>query len=249
MAIGFIGRKLGAKLVRAREDKFEKLAKELDKEYEEVLKLFPGNAKYYECFRILGISPTTNTERIKDAYRRIMRKYHPDISSSPYSQVIARKANEAYSFLVKEGGVLNIKAKQDNLVLLKQLSEEYSEMRDRDFEELKGRLSGPVERWFYIQEVNSFLDYGKRVDLVFAMHFKSFTKFCKKASSAYKLSIKASRQSGSGAGELKQYIDSIMSIIEFCKLANAEIGKMKNIILAEAKKESDEIRAKLLGNV
>ncbi|KAF5275662.1 hypothetical protein FQA39_LY06774 [Lamprigera yunnana] len=66
-------------------------------------------AKYYkggfdpkmnrrEAALILGISPTANKLKIRDAFKRVMALNHPDRGGSPY---IASKINEAKDFLEK----------------------------------------------------------------------------------------------------------------------------------------------------
>ena len=35
--------------------------------------------KYRDYYKILGIAPTAEADEIKRAYRRLARKYHPDI--------------------------------------------------------------------------------------------------------------------------------------------------------------------------
>lgn len=35
-----------------------------------------------DCWKILGISKTKDTETIKSAYRRLMKRYHPDMVAS-----------------------------------------------------------------------------------------------------------------------------------------------------------------------
>lgn len=49
-----------------------------------------------EASRILGISPSSNSDKIKQAHKRIMVLNHPDKGGSPY---LAAKINEAKDLL------------------------------------------------------------------------------------------------------------------------------------------------------
>lgn len=55
--------------------------------------------KYEESCRVLEIEPTTDKYEIKLAYRKMAKKYHPDINKSPDSTVKFQKINEANEFL------------------------------------------------------------------------------------------------------------------------------------------------------
>ncbi len=51
---------------------------------------------YYE---ILGISRTASQEEIRAAYRRLARRYHPDVSKEPDAEQRFKEINEAYQVL------------------------------------------------------------------------------------------------------------------------------------------------------
>ncbi|ENN81553.1 mitochondrial import inner membrane translocase subunit TIM14 [Dendroctonus ponderosae] len=85
------------------------------KTFNEAMKNLPkfeesaANSKYYkggfdqkmnrrEAALILGISPSANKAKVKDAFKKVMGVNHPDRGGSPY---LASKINEAKDFLEK----------------------------------------------------------------------------------------------------------------------------------------------------
>ncbi len=50
-------------------------------------------------YAILGVNRTANTNEIKSAYRRLARKYHPDVNSDPSASARFAQINEAYQTL------------------------------------------------------------------------------------------------------------------------------------------------------
>jgi len=54
---------------------------------------------YYE---VLGVSPDASTRAIKDAYRKLVKKYHPDVSNQKTSlqQKFFEEINQAYGVLI-----------------------------------------------------------------------------------------------------------------------------------------------------
>jgi len=57
-------------------------------------------------YEVLGVSPSATDEQIKDAYRQLARKYHPDqYNSNPLSDLAQEKMkeiNEAYDTIIKQ---------------------------------------------------------------------------------------------------------------------------------------------------
>lgn len=54
---------------------------------------------YYE---ILGVSTKASSSDIKKAFRKLAKKYHPDVNSDPQSLELFQKINEAYEVLSDE---------------------------------------------------------------------------------------------------------------------------------------------------
>ncbi len=54
---------------------------------------------YYE---ILGVSKTASADEIKSAFRKLAKKYHPDVNKEPGAAEKFKEIGEAYSVLSEE---------------------------------------------------------------------------------------------------------------------------------------------------
>lgn len=53
-------------------------------------------------YRVLGISPQATDDEVKQAYRALAKKYHPDVNNgSPEAEARMKEVNEAYSTVMK----------------------------------------------------------------------------------------------------------------------------------------------------
>jgi len=55
--------------------------------------------KFKDYYAILGVEPNAGEAEIKAAYRRLARKYHPDVSQDPGAEEKFKAINEAYEAL------------------------------------------------------------------------------------------------------------------------------------------------------
>jgi curved DNA-binding protein len=54
---------------------------------------------FKDYYKILGVEPSADEKAIKAAYRKLARKYHPDVSKEPNAEAHFKEANEAYDAL------------------------------------------------------------------------------------------------------------------------------------------------------
>ncbi|MCB1594523.1 MAG: DnaJ domain-containing protein, partial [Xanthomonadales bacterium] len=55
--------------------------------------------EYKDYYKILGVDRKADKAEIKKAYKRLARKYHPDVSKEPNAEDKFKEVNEAYEVL------------------------------------------------------------------------------------------------------------------------------------------------------
>ncbi len=55
--------------------------------------------EFRDYYAILGVEKTASSEEIKKAYRKLARKYHPDVSKEPDAEQRMKEVNEAHAVL------------------------------------------------------------------------------------------------------------------------------------------------------
>ncbi len=57
------------------------------------------SVRFQDYYKILGVSRDASKEQIQAAFRKLARKYHPDVNQSPDAEKRFKEANEAYEVL------------------------------------------------------------------------------------------------------------------------------------------------------
>lgn len=57
------------------------------------------SVKYQDYYKILGIDRDVDQDKIKNAYKKMAKKYHPDVNKSKDAEENFKKVNEAYEVL------------------------------------------------------------------------------------------------------------------------------------------------------
>ncbi len=55
--------------------------------------------EYKDYYAVLGVPKTADADAIKKAYRKLVRRYHPDVSKEADADVMTKELNEAYGVL------------------------------------------------------------------------------------------------------------------------------------------------------
>ena len=56
---------------------------------------------FKDYYKILGVDPEADDKAIKTAYRKLARKYHPDMADTPDATEKMQQINAAYEAIMK----------------------------------------------------------------------------------------------------------------------------------------------------
>lgn len=228
-------RELSNMLLKSRrfEDDFAKIAKTLKMQ------------DYARYFASLGIPPTNDKRRIKQAYRMVIKKYHPDINRSSDANAVTKAANEAYKFL-ENANLDSGLSSASNQEIYNMLAKTYSRLIERDYNALRNAVSVPVERWYFEQEVERFLAYKQRVAEAYKSSFSEILKLRHNVDKLIKRgkALERKAKSTNDREKIENIIDSIKFIRNLLDAVYASSQEALKEISEAAEKQSTELRSK-----
>ncbi len=128
-----------------------------------------ASRNYYE---ILGIRYTNDQKQIRDAYLRLIKRYHPDVSSDVSAKERSEEINEAYGVLKDRSKKLDYDtafSKGTNRLgagasraMSDALLKRYMEMREKEFNEFRERISTPQYKDAIKSAIEDVTDWKKR---------------------------------------------------------------------------------------
>ena len=113
-----------------------------------------------DFYELLGISMDSTKQEIKNAYREMVKKYHPDVNKSEDSNKIIRSLNEAKEVLLDDEKRKEYDKLLNDIKYSKQFSKEKDETYTAKTEEYKENYSeNYVTKWqFFINYISNGID-------------------------------------------------------------------------------------------
>ncbi|GEM_PF-177953 len=90
-----------------------------------------AGSTYHSYYEVLGLQPGATLDEVKRAYRRMAKRYHPDVSKAPDAEERFIEVNEAYEFLYRL-----LTTPEDVRAAQRQRRQAYARARARTAEEL-----------------------------------------------------------------------------------------------------------------
>lgn len=113
-----------------------------------------------DFYELLGISMDSTKQEIKNAYREMVKKYHPDINKSEDANKIIRSLNEAKEVLLDDEKRKEYDKLLNDIKYSKQFSKEKDETYTVKTEEYKENYSeNYVTKWqFFVNYISNGID-------------------------------------------------------------------------------------------
>lgn len=134
-----------------------------------------------DYYGALGIKYTNDQKAIREAYVKMIKKYHPDISEESTAKEKSEEINEAYGVLKDRAKKLdydtafskgaNKLGPDTTKYMSEMLFNKYIEIREKEFDEFSKRVSIPQQRDAIKAAIEDVADWQKRFNKSVSMVF------------------------------------------------------------------------------
>jgi hypothetical protein len=226
------------------DDKVEKMVREFESNPKS-----KGDEEIKKYFEVLGIRPTKDRNAVRNAYRSMAKRYHPDVSKSMGSEEMMKKINEAYKAISSEKAEFRIEL-DDNVATIRienRFLNLYEQARQYDYEIFLGKLKVISSRNELYGVVGEFTDWEARIDRVERALFGKFRSAMKDLE---KMNIRIEKAMKSDLGE------SLLNTLRASRDRNSEtlddarkIDRTIRTALADATKKINEVEDRQRKNI
>ncbi len=255
------------KLRRMSENRLEDKIERLIKDTEKAESRFRGEAKKFyiditnaiskNYYEVLGIGFTSDPKAIRDAYIKMIKKYHPDVSADEAAKEKSEEINEAYSVLkdtdrklqydttFSKGG--NKLSQEATAAMSEALLRKYVEIRNKEFDEFNKRVSVPQQRDAIRAAIDEVLDWRNRFNRASSATFGPLQDMCtaiKKLGSANRSMLKH-KLSEANYDKLSRNAMKLASLAQSAGEINNGINSIADLVKARVKSDEDKVAQKL----
>ena len=196
---------------------------------------------YYE---ILGLGYTTNQKTIKEAYVKLIKQHHPDISKEKNAHLKSEELNEAYATLkdrlkkadydVKFAKGSNRMDPHTTTSITNELLKRYFDSRKRDYDEFYKRVSTPQSRDSLKAAIEDVADWNRRFNNASNITFDRLWRYGNLIS---KLDNKNRWLLKSGDDMLREKLEPNLQTLEGMVKAYAEINRGVSAIIESVRND------------
>ena len=131
-----------------------------------------GKISTGDYYGALGIKYTNDQKAIREAYVKMIKKYHPDVSEESAAKEKSEEINEAYGVLKDRAKKLDYDAvfskganrlgPDTTKAMSEMLFKKYIEIREKEFDEFRKRVSIPQQRDAIKAAIEDVADWQRR---------------------------------------------------------------------------------------
>ncbi len=186
-----------------------------------------GSAPERNHYEVLGIGYTDDQKRIRDAYVRLIKRYHPDVNKEKGAKEAAERINEAYGVLkekrLKEEydrafsrGATRLSADAATAIS-DALFREYIRIREREFDDFRKRVSVPLTPDAIKAAIEDVLDWKRRFKRAVATVLGSLLESgreVRRLSAANRSLLRSGSAARASAGRLERNVAALGELVE-----------------------------------